>query len=111
MLKVYHSSLLPLFDQLLLPAFQAMLQPTALSTDRVVRARARHTRHTRHTLPLYPPALPAQLGHAVRPHCTMPHPRSCRKAEIIGVRGVFNFGATLMRWRRYLGNAPRAPST
>ena len=33
--KVYNSSVLPLFDQLLLPAFQAMLQPTAISTDRV----------------------------------------------------------------------------
>lgn len=33
--KVYHSAVLPLFDQLLLPSCQAMLQPTAISSDRV----------------------------------------------------------------------------
>ena len=35
--KVYSSTLLPLFDQCLLPVFQAMLQPSAVVTDRVVR--------------------------------------------------------------------------
>jgi hypothetical protein len=35
LLKVYHSAVLPLFDSLLLGAFQAMLQPSAISADRV----------------------------------------------------------------------------
>jgi len=34
-LKAYRSAVLPLFDQLLLPAFQGMIQPTAITTDRV----------------------------------------------------------------------------
>ena len=33
--KTYHSGVLPVFDELLLPIFQAMLQPTAVASDRV----------------------------------------------------------------------------
>ena len=35
LLKVYHSTALPLFDAALLPIAQQMLQPTAIATDRV----------------------------------------------------------------------------